>query len=132
MVLGALGDITFEVSDEVVQTLNNLSWGGSARYATHQRHGYHAMCEFTGMGADTLSFDITLSAYLGVNPMTAIGQLWTYERAGTTLPMVLGNKAYGKYRWVITKHSMKGQFFDGAGDLTHCKVSVNLQEYLNW
>ena len=43
MVLGALGDITFEVSDEVVQTLNNLSWGGSARYATHQRHGYHAM-----------------------------------------------------------------------------------------
>ena len=33
---------------------------------------------------------------------------------------------------IHAKHSMKGQFFDGAGDLTHCKVTVNLQEYLNW
>ena len=132
MVTGALGDIIFEVSDETVKTLNNLNWGGSARYATHQRHGTHAMTEYTGMGADTISFDIVLSAYLGVNPMTVIGQIFTYERNGTTLPLVIGNKAYGKYRWVITKHSMKGQFFDGAGDLTHCKVSVNLQEYLNW
>ena len=93
MVTGALGDIIFEVSDETVKTLNNLNWGGSARYATHQRHGTHAMSEYTGMGADTISFDMVLSAYLGVNPMTVIGQIFTYERNGTTLPLVIGNKA---------------------------------------
>lgn len=132
MVLGALGDIVFEVSDETAKTISNMNWGGSASYATHKRHGYHAMSEFTGMGADGLSFDIVLSAYLGVNPQTVIGQIWTYERTGTTLPFVLGNKAYGKYRWVITKHSVKAQFYDAEGDMTHCKVSVTLQEYINW
>ena len=132
MVLGALGDIVFHVSDDTVKTLNNLSWGGSASYATHKRHGYHAMSEFTGMGADTISFDMILSAYLGVNPQTVIAQIFTYERAGTALSFVLGNKAYGKYRWVITKHTMKSQYFDGNGDVTQCKVTVSLQEYIYW
>ena len=132
MVLGALGDIVFEVSDDTAKTLSNLSWGGTASYATHKRHGYHSMTEYTGIGADTISFDMILSAYLGVNPQAVLSQLFIYERAGTTLPFVLGNKAYGKYRWVITKHSMKSQFFDGAGDLTQCKVTVSLQEYIYW
>lgn len=132
MVLGALGSIVFQVSDDTVKTLNNMNWGGSARYATHQRHGYHAMTEYTGMGADTISFDMILSAYLGVNPQQVIAQLFTYERNGVALPLVLGSKGYGKFRWVITKHSMKSQYFDGNGDLTHCKVTVNLQEYIYW
>ena len=132
MVVGALGDIVFEVSDETVRTLNNLNWGGSARYATHQRHGYHSMSEFTGIDADTISFEMVLSAYLGVNPQTVIAQIFTYERNGTTLPFVLGNKAYGKYRWVIKKHSVKSQFFAEDGSLTQCKLTVNLQEYIYW
>lgn len=132
MVLGALGDIVFQVSDDTVKTLNNLSWGGSANYATHKRHGYHAMTEYTGMGADTISFDMILSAYLGVNPQAEISKLFGYERNGTALSFVLGNKAYGKYRWVITKHSVKSQYFDGDGSITQCKVTVNLQEYIYW
>ena len=132
MVLGALGDIVFQVSDETVQTLNNMSWGGTARYGTHKRHGYHAMAEFTGLDADTIQFDIILSAYLGINPQAVIAQLFTYEREGRPLSFVLGNKGYGKYRWVITKHNTKAQFFDGQGDLTHCTVTVYLQEYLYW
>lgn len=132
MVVGALGDIVFQVSDDTVKTLNNFSWSGSARYASHQRHGYHAMSEYTGMNADTISFDMVLSAYLGVNPQDTITQIFTHERAGTALSFVLGNKAYGKYRWVITKHTVKAQYYDGNGDLTHCKVTVSLQEYIYW
>lgn len=132
MIIGALGDVIFQVSDDTVRTLSNLTWGGSADYATHKRHGYHAMTEYTGMGTDTISFEMVLSAYLGVNPHTVLGQLFAYERNGTALSFVLGNKAYGKYRWVITKLSMKSQYFDGNGDLTQCKVTVNLQEYIYW
>lgn len=132
MVIGALGNIVFQVSDDTVQTLNGLSWGGSARYATHKRHGYNAMSEFTGIDADTISFDMVLSAYLGVNPQAVIGQIFAYERNGTALSLVIGNKGYGKYRWVITKHTVKSQFFDGDGDMTQCKVSISLQEYIYW
>ncbi len=130
MIVGKLGEIIFEVSDDVVQTLDNMSWSGSVRYATHQRHLYHAKTEYTGMNPDQIQFDITLSAYLGVNPQTAIGKIWKYERDGEPVPLAIGHKGYGKYRWTITKHNIKMKHFDGEGDLTHCVVSVSLQEYI--
>ena len=130
--VGMLGDILFEVSDETVKTIENAVWSGSVRYATHQRHIYHAKTEFTGIDPDQFTFDITLSAYLGVNPMTELNKLWKYERDGETLPLVIGRKGYGKYRWTILKHSTKMKYFDGDGDVTHCVVSVSLQEYIWW
>ncbi len=130
MVIGKLGDIIFEVSDETVQTVNNMSWSGSVRYATHQRHLYHAKTEYTGMDPDKISFDIVLSAYLGVNPQTSINKIWKYMRDGELLPLVIGHKGYGKYRWTITKHNIKQKHFDSEGDLTHAVVSVSLQEYV--
>jgi len=53
-------------------------------------------------------------------------------RDGTTLPLVLGRKAYGKYRWTIQKHTVKLQHYDADGDLTHCVDSVSLLEYVYW
>lgn len=130
MVVGKLGDIVFEVSDETVQTIDNMLWSGSARYVTHQRHLYHAKTEYAGMNPDQISFEMTLSACLGVNPQTAINKIWAYERDGETLPLVIGRKGYGKYRWTITQHTIKPKYHDSEGDPFHVIVSVNLQEYV--
>jgi hypothetical protein len=131
MRIGMLGDIIFEVSDDVVRTINNAQWSGSARYATHQRHLTNAKTEFAGINPDQMKFDIVLSAYLGVNPQAEITKIWQYERSGRTLPLVIGRKGYGKFRWTITQHQIKLQHYDGEGDLTQATVTVNLQEYLN-
>ena len=130
MKIGRLGDITFEVSDETIKTISNMQWSGSVRYATHKRHLTNARTEITGIDADEIQFDITISAYLGVNPQKELSKIWTYEREGRVLSLVLGNKAYGKYRWTILKHKIDMQHFDEAGDLTHCTVSLSLLEYL--
>lgn len=130
-VIGCLGDIAFEVSSNVVKTFNNFKWSGAARYSTHQRHGGNALTEFVALDPDKISFDITLSAYLGVNPMSEINKIWDYERKGTTLPLVIGSKSYGKYRWTISSHEVKAKYYDKSGNVTSATVSVNLQEYLN-
>ena len=70
--VGCLGDIVFTVSDRTIETINNVTWSGSARYATHQRHGTHALTEFTGLDPDKMTFDIVLSAYLGVDPIAEV------------------------------------------------------------
>lgn len=129
--IGCLGDIIFTVSSEQVETINSMIWSGSARYGTHKRHVSNALTEFTGLDPDTISFDITLSIYLGVDPMGELVKIWTYERAGTTLPLVIGEKSYGKYRWCIENHKIKMETYDKAGNLTGATVSVNLLEYLN-
>ena len=129
-IIGALGDIPFEVSADVVRTLENMTWSGKARYSTHNRHLGNALTEFTGLDPDEVSFAITLSAYLGVNPQAELGKLWNYERKGIPVPLVIGDKGYGKHKWTITGHSTKMQEFFTDGTLVRAEVSVNLLEYL--
>ena len=130
MIIGCLGDIPFTVSADTVRTIESVVWSGSARYAVHQRHSTHALTEFTGLDPDKFTFDITLSVELGTDPIAEVVKIWNYERSGQAVPLTIGTKGYGKYRWNITSHKMKMQYFDRAGNVTHATVSVTLQEYL--
>ena len=128
--IGCLGDIIFLVSSNVVETADNVQWSGSVRYAEHQRHLNNALTEFTGIDPDKFSFDMTLSTELGVNVMDELVKIWTYERKGIPLPLVLGEKGYGKYRWTIKNHKIGMKYFDPAGNLSTASVSLSLLEYL--
>lgn len=129
-IVGCLGDVIFTVSWSVVRTLDNMTWSGSARYATHERHLTHALTEFTGLDPDKITFDILLSADLGVDPIAEVVKLWNIERSGQAVPLTVGTKGYGKYRWNIVKHEMKMKTFYRNGDVHTATVSVSLQEYL--
>ena len=129
-IVGCLGDVIFTVSRSVVRTLDNMTWSGSARYATHERHLTNALTEFTGLDPDKITFDILLSAELGVDPIAEVVKLWNIERSGRAVPLTVGTKGYGKYRWNITKHEMKMKTFYKNGDVHTATVSVSLQEYL--
>lgn len=129
MQIGCLGDIAFKVSSDMIRTITNMTWSGSANYSTHSRHLTDSLTEFTGVDPDEISGDIVLSAYLGVDPMADLVKIWDYERKGQALPLVIGSKAYGKYRWVIKNHKVKMQTFDGSGDLLSATVSISLLEY---
>lgn len=129
-IIGCLGEIIFTVSSDVVETLDNMQWSGKTRYSTHQRHLQNALTEFTGIDTDTISFNITLSRQFGVDPQVEIAKIWKYEREGTPVPLTIGEKAYGKYRWSITDHKAKINYFDINGNVMVATVSLNLLEYL--
>lgn len=129
MKVGCLGKIVFEVSEKTIQTIQSAVWSGSVNITEHKRHLGDACTEFTGRNADEMEFEIHLSAWLGVNPLKTIRQIWEYERSGTAVPLVIGEKAYGKYRWLIRSHSAKLEKFDKAGNLLSATVSVKLIEY---
>ena len=129
MKVGSLGDIAFEVSDSIIKTIDNAVWSGSANIHTHIRHLDNSLQEFVGVDPDGFTFTIKLSKYLGAAPMTEIDRMFDYERNGTAVPLTLGTKAYGKYRWLIKSHSVKMEVYDGNGELTSCNVDVKLTEY---
>ena len=130
MVVGGLGEIVFQVSHKTVETLNNFKWSGSARWAIHQRHATHALTEYTGMDPDKITFDIYLSAFLGVSPIDELAKLWKYEREGTPVGLPIGSHGYWKYRWVVQNHSTSAETYDRDGNISSCTVSVELLEYL--
>lgn len=129
MKIGCLGDIAFEVSDSVIRTLDKVTWSGSVNIQTHQRHLDNALQEFVSIAPDAITFTIKLSRYLGVDPMTDIVKIFEYERGGIALPLTIGNKAYGKYMWLIKSHKTKMDLYDRGGNLTSADVDVTLTEY---
>ena len=50
-----------------------------------------------GLAPDKISFDITLAADLGVEPMEELVQLWTFKRQGTALQLLLAVVVFGAY-----------------------------------
>lgn len=130
MIIGYLGDIMFRVSSDVVETFKNAQWSGSVQYSKHKRHARNVLTEFTGIDADEFSLDITLASTMGVDVMGELVKIWDYEREGEILPLVIGDKIYGKYRWNISSHKIKMRYYDGAGNLSAADVSVKLLEYM--
>lgn len=127
--IGALGDIVFFVSRNQVKTFDGLKWDSSARYASHDRHMQETLLEFTGTDNDKISFSMYFSVFLGVKPIDEITKLLNAERNGKVMPLVIGRKAYGRNKWVITKTSKDLERFDKKGNLLTAKVSVSLEAY---
>ncbi len=130
MVVGCLGDIGFQVSEEPTETLRDMEWSGEARYAVHQRHLQNALTEFTGLEPDKISFSMQLSLLLGVDIIGELVKIWTYERSGEAVPLVIGDKPYGKYRWNIVSYKAKYEETDREGNPLLASVDLELQEYL--
>ena len=128
-VIGSLGDIIFSVSSNKVNTFDAMKWESSAQYAEHNRHLKDVLLEFTGTDADKISFSMYFSVFLGVNPIAEITKLLNAERTGRVMRLVIGNKAYGKHRWVIASASKALERFDSKGNMLIARVNVSLIAY---
>ncbi|MCL2563612.1 MAG: phage tail protein [Oscillospiraceae bacterium] len=129
MVIGSLGDVAFYVEPDKIKTIRRMSWNSSAKYSSHDRHMNRPKREFTGLDDDAIQFRMRLSAFLGVNPMDDIRKLFHYERSGTTLPLVVGTRAWGKFRWVILSQNRDIEQFDREGDLLAVDLNISLGAY---
>lgn len=128
-VIGTLGKTVFTVTDKTVKTFNSLKWDSGAKYAVHDRHLKVPLLEFLGTELESISFTMYFSIFLGVNPMDEITKLLVAERNGEAMSLVIGNKAYGRNKWVIEKLSKDLERFDNKGNLLTAKVSISLKEY---
>jgi len=126
--VGCLGNIPFKVSSKTYQTFQDMSWSSEASYSTHGRHGKKELLEFTGFKADELSFNMFLSAFLGVKPYKVLEKLNKMMKKGSIATLVIGKDIIGT-KWVVTKlsRSFKHVYKDGA--LISCEVTVTLKEY---
>ena len=119
-------DVAFNVSSETIETFTNMKVRKQANYSTHKIHGHKAVPEMTGMDADQVTFDIVLSAYLGVNPKKEIEKLEAFMRDGTICNLVLGDQLFGT--WVVKSIPYNVEYVYREGDILQAKVSVTLME----
>lgn len=128
-VIGTWGNVVFAVSRKEIKTFEGLKWDSGASYATHDRHLKEPLLEFTGTEVESMTFSMFFSAFLGVNPMTEVAKLLSAMRKGEVNRLVIGTKAYGTNKWVITKLSNSLERYDNRGNLLVAKVSVTMNSY---
>ena len=128
-IVGSWGNITFAVSRQTVKTFDGLEWESGVKYSTHDRHLKEPLLEFTGTDVESMSFSMFFSAFLGVNPIAEVSKLLKAMRRGEVHRLVIGPKAYGTGRWVITKVSNSLERYDNRGNLLVAKVNVTMNSY---
>ena len=128
-VIGTWGDITFAVSRNQIKTFDCLKWDSGAKYSTHDRHLKEPLLEFTGTDVESMTFTMFFSAFLGVNPIAEVSKMLKAMRRGEVHRLVIGPKAYGTNKWVITKLSNSLNRYDNRGNLLVAKVSVTMKSY---
>ena len=129
MKIGSLGDIIFEVSDEIIQSINKMEYSGSANITTHALRLRKGQPEFTGTSPDQISITVRVSKILGADPADMIAKVQSYTDNGTILRLQVGKKTVGSYRWMINKYKITYEDYDRQGNLVDANVNLTLIEY---
>ena len=127
-VVGAFGDVVFEVSSLKVETLRDLRRQSKGRYATHEIIGRKSVVDFLGVEPDEITFTMQLNADLGVDIRAEQKKLLDMLRDGEAQYLVVGGRALGQGRWYLTGLESKVEYTDGRGWATFMTVEATLRE----
>lgn len=124
--IGYLGQVLFVVSDTMIKTLDGFTMSESAKYVEHDRHMKDPILEFTGAESTKITFKMMLSRYLGASVWSDYNTLKKYMTQGIAIPLKIGKKNYGSYRWCVQSLGFKGLTTDKDGNWTSAEVSISL------
>lgn len=130
MVIGAYGDLVFEVSNFRVTTFNDFKRSSKAKFAEHNTIGQPPKLEFLHRELETISFEMTLHKSLGADPEEEVKKLREMCETGEANFLIIGNHAYGENEWIIESLSEAVNVWDGEGKIYSSKLDVNLKEYV--
>ena len=99
--IGYLGDVVFEVSQQQVKTFGDLRRNASARLASHDLISRKPLLEFTGPALESLSFSMTLSSFLGIEPIEEVQTLRGMRDQGLTIPFILDGTPQSEGLWLL-------------------------------
>ena len=111
--------------------LNAKDATAASKFIALNEYAFETFHAPLGSDAEKVSFDFVISEFLGMTGVQqALDKLRLYMENGRVLPLVIGTKSYGRYRWLIQSLDASKNIFDGRGKLLSTHVSVSLIEYL--
>lgn len=128
--IGYLGEVVFEVSQHQVKTFGDLRRQASVRLASHDLIGRKPLLEFTGPALESLSFSMTLSSFLGVDPVEEVKVLREIRDQGLAVSFVLDGTPQGEGLWLLEGLEETWRYIDNNGVPRVIECSLSLKEYI--
>lgn len=130
MEIGHFGKkIVFATSDKKILTFNAFTQTVYGNWGIHKVIHAKPKKEFTGPGARKVTFRMAIDATLGVRPRKTLEALEAAVEKGAAEYLVIGGKAIGKNKFVITEMSEAWGTIYSRGELARAEVSVTMEEY---
>ena len=130
MIIGAFGELVFEVSARRVVTFDSYKRTTKAKYATHEIIGRPPVLEFTGRELEEITLTITLISCLGVTPEEEALKLREMCQRGEPNFLIIGNTVYGENEFVIDDVQESVLHWTGGGNVLTNKLDVTFREYV--
>jgi hypothetical protein len=128
--LGSWGkDLVFYVSSDKVLTFKKLNREVSSRWASHIPTFGKPKREFLGADLETVTLDITLNAFLGVNITKTIKKLESALKIGRANYIVIGGKRIANYKFNLIKISEAYNVVYRDGFISEAYISLTFMEY---
>lgn len=130
MIIGAFGEIVFEVSALKVLTFDNYKRKTSAKYASHEIIGRPAVLEFTGRELEEVTLTIKALSSLGVTSEEVALSFREICQRGEPNYLIIGNTVYTGNELVITDVSETVNHWTGGGNVISNTLDVTFKEYI--
>lgn len=127
-IIGSLGSISFNVSENSVKTFSDLNFQRKASFAEHKILNGKGLLEYTGHDAATCSLKIDLNASMGINPKDELEKLRELFNNREVVNFMLGPDVLGE--WVIESMSENLKFIGRNGEIISAEINLTLKEYL--
>ncbi len=128
--IGTLGCVIFEVSEDSIKTFQDLSFSRQANYTEHKIINSKGLLEFTGLNAVTCSLKIILDASLGLIPAEELKTLRDMLNNHEAVAFILGGEVQGQGLWVIESMNETLELITNNGEIFRASVNLSLKEYL--
>lgn len=128
--IGAFADLVFEVSSSKVLTYDDYQRESKSRYAKHELINQTPTLEYLGRDVEEISFKMTFTTMLGVNPAEETAKVRQMCLDGVADYLILGNAVIGDHLWIIESVSESATAWDNNGNILVSSVNVKMQEYV--
>ena len=128
--IGSLGSIIFQVSDDYFLSFSDISFSRSATYAEHKIIDAAPLLEFTGLSSGTCSLKIIFDADQGLNPKKQIDELTDMLNNHEVLDFVIDGCLIGSGAWVIENLNYSIDRLDNFGGWHKVSANLSLKEYI--
>ena len=128
--IGTLGSVEFEVSEDNIKTFQDLNFSHQANFTEHKIINSKGLLEFTGLNASSCSLKIILDINRGIIPAKELDTLHDIFNNHEAVAFILGGKVQGLELWVITSLSENFAIIGPNGEIFRVEVNLSLKEYL--
>ena len=129
--IGTLGGIAFEVSEERIRTFNNYKFSAGASYSEHNIHNKKSLIEFTGLKASNVTLDIVLDESLGLDVGDELKELFNLMEDHKPVKFILDGKIQGWEKWIIESLDVSHDIINNKGHTIKASVNIKLREYIS-